>query len=131
MNEPPKEDTTSGRKIVLHPKTALARRHDRARTFGSHVRGYTVDTDEVLSLVRTQRRLSFRLLVVLLVPLASLPLVFHFFESSRTWRPFGLLPLPWLLLGPVALFSIVVAAGIHERRSLRIEEDWKNSRLNQ
>lgn len=117
------------RKVVLHPKTALARRHDRARAFGGHVRGYTVDTDEVLLLLRAQRRLSLKLLLLLFTPVVALPLLFEFVPAARTWQPFGFLPLPWLLLGPVVLFTVLGIAAYHEQKSLRIENDWRDSRL--
>ena len=43
---PPRSDR---RDIVLHPRTASARRVDRVRATGSRVRGYQSDTDEVLT----------------------------------------------------------------------------------
>jgi len=119
------------RRVILHPKTALARRHDRARAFGGHVRGYTVDTDDVLGLVRSQRRLSVRLLLLVLIPVAMLPLLFRFVPSSRTVRVVGSLPLPWLVLGPVVLFAIVLIAAIHERRASAIEDRWADRRSSQ
>lgn len=116
------------RRVILHPKTALARRQDRARAFGGHVRGYTVDTDEVLELLRAQRRLSFRLLVTILLPVGALPLVFRFAPAVGTTSFFGLAPLAWVLLGPIALFSIVGIAVLHERRSVAIERRWQERR---
>jgi len=121
----------SKRKIVLHPRTALARRQDRARAFGSHVRGYTVDNDEVMELLVRQRRLSVRLLCTLILPLLSFPIVFRQVPALSTWRLFGLIPFPWLLLGPVSLFLIAAVAFVHERRALSIENEWKRQKSDQ
>ncbi|MFK8026399.1 MAG: hypothetical protein AB8G26_20765 [Ilumatobacter sp.] len=117
-------ETPERRRVVLHPRTAAARRQDRARSFGGHVRGYTVDTDAVLELVRRQRRMSIRYLAVILVPLVCFALGLSFVPELGRLRPFGLIPLPWLLLGPIALFSIVILAFAHERSALRIEHEW-------
>ncbi len=120
------EAASARRRVILHPKTALARRQDRARAFGGHVRGYTVDTDEVLQLLRAQRRLSFRLLATVLLPVGALPLIFRFVPEVGTASFFGLAPLAWVLLGPIALFSIVVVAVLHERRAVTIERRWQH-----
>ena len=114
------------RRVVLHPRTAAARRQDRARSFGGHVRGYTVDTDAVLELVDRQRRASIRFLAIILVPLVCFAFGLNFIPQLGRVRPFGLIPLPWLVLGPVALFSIVGLAFFHERRALRIEKEWSD-----
>ena len=34
----------------------------------------------------------------------------------------------WLLLGPVALFSILGVTVLHERRALRLEQQWMDDR---
>ncbi len=112
------------RRVVLHPRTATARRQDRARSFGGHVRGYTVDTDAVVELVRRQRRASIRYLAIILGPLICFAFALHFFPAFGRLRPFGWPPLPWLVLGPIALFSIVGLAFFHERTALRIEAEW-------
>ncbi len=117
------------RMIVMHPRTAAARRQDRARVFGGHVRGYTAETDEVLALLRSQRRLSLGLLAVVVGPVFALPLLFAFVPSIAEVTPIGPLPLPWLLLGPVVLFAIVGAAAIHGVLAGRIEERWAAARL--
>jgi fatty acid desaturase len=114
------------RRVVLHPRTALARRQDRSRAFGSHVRGYTVDTEEVLALMRQQRQVSVRYLLIIVAPLVAFAFALFLWPSLRTWRPLGLLPLPWLLLGPVVLFSIVALAFFHERQALNIEQRWSD-----
>ncbi len=118
----------AARRIILHPKTASARRQDRARTFGSHVRGYTVDTDEVLDLLASQRKLSIRLFLVIFGPVATLPLVFRFAPKVANWTPFGGAPFAWLALGPIVLFTIVLVAIWHERRALGIEERWSQAK---
>jgi len=121
-------DRDDGRKIVMHPKTAAARHQDRARVFGGHVRGYTTETDEVLALLRAQRRLSLGLLAVVVLPVFSLPLLFRLLPGMSDLTPIGPLPLPWLLLGPVALFSIVVVAALHSVFAGRIEKRWAAAR---
>ena len=121
--------TTARRRVVLHPRTAAARQQDRARSFGGHVRGYTVDTDDVLELVRRQRRVSLRYLAVILVPLVTFAIGLSFIPALGRIRPFGFIPLPWLVLGPVTLFSIVILAFFHERSALRIENEWSDQQL--
>lgn len=118
FNPPPK------RSVVLHPRTAAARRQDRARSFGGHVRGYTVDVDEVLELMRRQRRLSIAYLSVVLGPLLG------FLAAMRAWPAIGTartllsIPLAWLVLGPIVLFTIVGVAFLHERSANAIERRW-------
>lgn len=127
MGEPP-SDGQDLRRVVLHPSTARARRHDRARSFGAHVRGYTVDTDDVLALMRRQRRTAVRYLLVIVVPLIAFAFALDRVPGLGSWRPFGLLPLPWLVLGPVGLFAIFALAFFHERAAQRIEDDWTRAR---
>ena len=115
---------TQRRRIVLHPRTAATRGHDRARSFGGHVRGYTVDTDAVLELVDRQRRASIRYVATILVPLSTFAFALHFVPEIGRIRPFGLVALPWLVLGPGALFTLVGLAFLHERSALRIEDEW-------
>jgi len=112
------------RRVVLHPRTAMVRRQDRARSFGGHVRGHTVNTGEVLELMRQQRRTSIRSLLTVVLPLIAFALALNFFPALGSWRPLGLLPLPWLVLGPIVLFSIIALAFFHERRANAIERDW-------
>ena len=123
----PTRDDRARRRVVLHPTTARARRLDRARSFGGHVRGYTVDTDDVLELMRRQRRTAVRYLIAIVVPLVAFALVLDQVPALSSWRPFGLLPLPWLVLGPVGLFAIVALAYFHERDAQRIEDEWAAS----
>ena len=49
------------------------------------------------------------------------------FPALRSARPFGLAPLPWFLIGPVTLFSIAAVAFVHERRTVRFENEWSKS----
>ena len=60
-------DGTNRRRIVLHPRTAAARRVDRRRAYGSHVRGFTVQDEDVFALVDEQRRSALRYLAMLLI----------------------------------------------------------------
>ena len=111
------------RKIVLHPRTAAARRVDRNRTYGSHVRGFTVQNSEVFALVEDQRKLALRYLLRLITPVLLVLVSFVFWPGLTNFFVRGV-PLPWLLLGPVTLFSIVVVAWRHDRNALRKEHEW-------
>ena len=115
------------RRVVLHPRTAAARRFDRPRGRASHVRGHVVDTDEVLELVRMQARTSIRHVAIIIVPLLAFLALIALVPEVRTARPFGLPPIPWLVVGPIALFSTTALAFRHERRAVRIENDWSEA----
>lgn len=118
------------RRIVLHPRTALVRRQDRARAFGGHVRGYTVDTEDVMGLVREQRRLAVGCFLAILLPLVAFAVALLLVPAIGSWRPLGAIPFPWLALGPIALFSIALVAYVHERRADAVEERWAERRSN-
>lgn len=111
------------RQIVLHPRTAAARRVDRTRSFGSHVRGYTVQTEDVFSLVDEQRRTSVRALISVLAPIVFVLLSFVVWPELTDWTVRGV-PGPWLLLGPVALCSTVLVAWRHDRKAMATERSW-------
>lgn len=111
------------RRIVLHPRTAAARRVDRNRSYGSHVRGFTVQNNEVFALVDYQRKLALRYLIGLLTPVLLVLVSFVFAPGLTRFFVRGI-PLPWLLLGPVTLFSIVFVAWRHDRNALRKEQSW-------
>ena len=115
------------RRVVLHPRTAAARRFDRSRGRASHVRGHTVDAEEVLDLVRLQAKTSLRHVALILVPLLGFLLLMALVPGVRSARPFGLPPVPWLVVGPIALFSTAALAFRHERRSVRIETEWSEA----
>ena len=117
------EEDTSRRRIVLHPRTAAARRVDRRRSYGSHVRGFTVQDSEVFELVDYQRRRGLRYLALILVPVFFLLLSFEF-APGLTRTSVGGIPLPWLLVGPVTLFTIILIAWRHDQNALRKERDW-------
>ena len=118
---------TAERRVVLHPRTAAARRLDRSRLDGGHVRGYTTDTDEVLDYMRAHRRLALRTFVPVVVALSLLLGITVFWQSLGTAKV-GDIPMLWLILGPVALFSILFATVRHERHALRLEEQWMDKR---
>lgn len=117
-------DEPSKRSVVLHPRTAAARRFDRRRGHGSHVRGHTVDTEQVLELVRRQARASFLHLAIVILPLLAFMAALVFIKPLRTARIGSLPPVPWLVLGPIVLFSIAGLAIHHERQANRIEDEW-------
>ena len=115
------------RRIVLHPRTASARRLDRSRTGGGEVRGYTTDTAEVMAYMRRHRRLALSTFLPM-VGLVSLLVI-----ATAVWQglgeiQLGRIPVLWLILGPIALFSILIVAVFHERRALRLESDWMDER---
>lgn len=114
---------TSRRRIVLHPRTAAARRVDRRRSYGSHVRGFTVQDEDVFALVDEQRRSALRYLAMLLMPVLALLLIFAFVPGLTDHTVRGV-PLEWILVGPVTLFSITLIAWRHDQSTLRKERDW-------
>ncbi len=111
------------RRIVLHPRTAAARRVDRRRTYGSHVRGFSVQNDDVFELVYAQRRSAIRYLLILTASIAAaigaLVLIPGFVDVTVRG-----VPVPWILFGPALLFEIVVLAWLHDRASLQTEKTW-------
>ena len=116
-------DEDGRRQIVLHPRTAAARRVDRTRAYGSHVRGYTAQTSEVFALVDEQRRASVRYLLVLLIPVFVMLVSFEIWPALTDWSVRGV-PGPWVLLGPVFMATVVFLAWHHERRARGVEEGW-------
>ena len=120
------EQPDQRRRVVLHPRTAAARRYDRSRGNAIHVRGHTVDNEEVDELLAVLIRSSLRYLAAIVIPISLLMAAIAFVPAVRTTRPFGLAPLPWFLIGPVALFSVVIVAFLHERRTARFESTWSD-----
>lgn len=118
-----KDDEANRRRIVLHPRTAAARRVDRRRSYGSHVRGFTVKDEDVFELVAYQQKRALRYLALILVPVLFLLLSFFFAPSVTNTSVRGI-PLQWLLAGPVTLFSIVLIAWRHDQNALRKERSW-------
>ena len=75
------------------------------------------------SLVRTQLRLAVTVLVLVVGPLAALPLVFVLAPGIREVSALGL-PLPWLLLG-VLVHPVLVGAGWwYARRAERADAEF-------
>ncbi len=113
---------TARRHIVLHPRTASARRLDRVRVSGSRVRGYVAETDEVLEFVAQQRRLGLQVFLPVVTVLLGV-LALSATTNLGSWQ-LGSVPVLWLILGPISLFSILSVAVFNERRALRLEADW-------
>lgn len=120
-------DPTSQRRVVLHPRTAAARRLDRTRVSDSSVRGHAVDTPEVLAYVRAQLRLALQIFLPVVAALLLLLAASATFEGLGRIR-LGDVPLLWILLGPVSLFTILGLAVLNERRALRLEQRWTEGR---
>lgn len=117
MREPPE------RKTVVHPRTSAARRLGRSRSVDPWVRGYPAEPAAVERLVSAQRRLALTNLALLVVPFLALPLVF-FFTELGSWRPAGLPPLAWLVLGP-GVFPFLLYVGDRQRRAAEaVEARW-------
>ena len=116
------------RRIVLHPQTAAARRQDLSRPSASHVRGYSVEEDAVFALIKTKRRRSMIIVAIVLIPLLSFMVALALWPALGLWTPLGPIPFPWLALGPIALFSIVALALVHDRRTIQLEQQWSRSR---
>ena len=117
------ERESQRRRIVLHPRTAAARRVDRRRSYGSHVRGFAVQNEEIFELVDSQRKAAIRYLVLLLIPLTLLLISLVVAPELTDYSLQGV-PIRWLILGPTTLFSIVVIAWRHDQNALRKERDW-------
>ena len=75
------------------------------------------------SLVRDQLRLALRILVVLGVSVAGLPLVFHLWPDLASVRVVGV-PLPWLLLGVLVHPWLIVLGWVYVRRAEAQERDF-------
>jgi len=88
------------------------------------VRGYTVESNDVFELVSEQWRVSRRYLLRFLLPVLGFLLALAMFPGLGDLRPIGGVPLPWIVLGPVVLFTTVAIAWRHEKRALAIEEQW-------
>lgn len=125
------EDEPAKRTVVLHPRTAAARRFDRPLRHGSYVRGHTADADEVLDLMRQQWKTSIRFIAALVLPLMGFLIAIVVHPPLRTARIGAMPPLPWLVLGPAVLFSAAALAFVHERRALRIESEWSRTHREQ
>ena len=113
-----------GRRTILHPRTAAARRHGRTESRGRYVRGHRADAARVEDLVATQRRLALRTAAVVVLVLAGLPLVFALTPQIIGWEPPIGPSLGWLLLSPGIYPLLVVIGRLHERAASRAERRW-------
>jgi hypothetical protein len=77
------------------------------------------------SMMRSQLRLAFVVLAVLLLTLGALPLVFALVPSSRDAHLLGL-PLPWLLLGVLVYPAMLGLGWFYVRQAERNEHDFKD-----
>lgn len=75
------------------------------------------------SLLRTQLRLALSVLLLVVGPLAALPLVFTLAPGVRAVSVVGL-PLPWLLLAVVVHPVLVLAGWTYARRAEQTEQQF-------
>ncbi len=75
------------------------------------------------SLMRSQLRLAFVVLAVLILTLGALPLVFAVVPGSREAHLLGL-PLPWLLLGVLVYPAMLGLGWFYVRQAERNEHDF-------
>jgi hypothetical protein len=75
------------------------------------------------SLMRSQLRLAFVVLAVLILTLGALPLVFATVPASREAHLLGL-PLPWLLLGVLVYPAMLGLGWFYVRQAERNEHDF-------
>lgn len=75
------------------------------------------------SLMRSQLRLAFVVLAVLMLTLGALPLVFAVVPESREAHLLGL-PLPWLLLGVLVYPAMLGLGWFYVRQAERNEHDF-------
>jgi hypothetical protein len=82
------------------------------------VRGHTVAADDVFEIVAAERRAALRAALVVIVPIFALPVVFLVLRDQAVDLP----PIvPWLILGPVTLASLVSVAVVHDWRVTKRE----------
>jgi hypothetical protein len=120
----PRIQASSGatsRQIVMHPRTAAARRRRRSR--GGVVRGHVADPASVRELVARQRRLALSTLAVIAALVLALPAVAAVWDGLSTTR-IGRMPIVWLLVGPVAFPVFVVVARRHQVAADRVDAEW-------
>jgi hypothetical protein len=111
------------RRVVMHPSTARARRSAQLRAVPT-VRGIRAHPDDVVSLVRHQRRLAVAHAVLLAAVLALLPVVPALVDTPPPWWPPGWPSPAWLVLPAGALAFCYVLASSHARRATRLEQRW-------
>jgi hypothetical protein len=75
------------------------------------------------SLLREQRRLAVRVLVVLALTVGVLPLLFHLVPALGDVRVLGV-PVPWLLLGVLVYPWLVLLGWRYVRRAEANERDF-------
>ena len=86
-----------------------------------------MQNDQVFELVDHQRKAAVRYLLAIVLPVFLALLSFVFAPGLTDFSVRGV-PLPWILLGPATLFSIVLIAWRHDRNSLRTEREWTAER---
>ena len=91
------------------------------------MRGHAVDERDVFDHVRRQRRLAMQVVLPFLAALTVALICFAVFPAVGRWH-IGSVPMAWIVLGPVALFSILALGIWSERRALRLENDWVAAR---
>jgi len=104
---------------VVHPRTAGAR--PRPRTPRSEIDAQTeLGAVYMSSLLRTQGRLAFAVLLVVVATVGSLPLVFTLFPRLADLSVGGM-PLPWALLALLVYPFFVLLGWLYVRRAERNE----------
>ncbi len=63
-----------------------------------------------------------------MTPTLALPVILWALPGIGSFRPGGLPPLAWILMGPVLLASIIVVAFVHARHTNRYEDSWARRR---
>ncbi len=91
------------------------------------MRGFTVQDHDVFELVDRHRRRAIRYLLLLLIPVFAMLASFVVAPELTSFSVRGV-PLRWLLLGPVTLFSIVIVAWRHDQYALAQEQLWAKQR---
>ena len=75
--------------------------------------------------MRAQRRAAFVVFVPIMSGLVLLLAVTATVPALGEWK-IGDVPALWLMLGPVALFAMLAATAVAERRALRLERQWSD-----
>lgn len=114
---------SAGRRVaVMSPQTRLAHSRRRSRWRWRAPTLDPADAERAVRLYRSQRRLAFAPLVLLLGGIVGLPLLFAAFPGLDDVRLAGV-PLSWIALVVLPYPALSLLAGWHLRRAERLEDE--------
>lgn len=77
--------------------------------------------------MRAQRRLALATFLPVVSCILALLITTIVWDDLGTMQ-IGRVSVLWVVLGPITLFSILAVTVAHERRALRLEEQWMDDR---